>query len=227
MALIELPIREKTTMKERRGMFIILLIWTLLTCTDALKKRGNSKPPASYILTTILPTEYRTPAIMPPSIIGSSAEEAQYVALCTTIVSIIALSHGGSIPNAKLESHLGRLNIERNMPMDTTINILKKMSAQGYIYKIVDKSGDDETTDWVVGPRGQVEIGNGGIQRFVEEVYGGKAPEDLVEKLQRSLGMELGRVDEDEEQEEEAGNGDSGPSTQRRSGRQRRLADDD
>lgn len=104
--------------------------------------------------------------------------------------------------------------------MDTTVNILKKMTAQGYIYKIVDKSGDDETTEWIVGPRGRVEIGNGGIQRFVEEVYGDKGPEDLAEKLLRSLGMEVGTVDGDEEQEEEAGNEDPGPSTQRRSGRQ-------
>jgi hypothetical protein len=142
---------------------------------------------------------------------------------------LIALSNGGILPNAKLETQLKRLNIERNMPMDSTQNILKKMSAQQYIHKIVDRSGDEETIDWVVGPRGHAEIGKLGVKRFVEEVYGDRAPDDLVKRLEKSLGMQVPRAngegDEDEEEEEEeveeeaTNDGDPGPSTQRRSGR--------
>lgn len=181
----------------------------------------------SYILTTTLPLEYRIPEIIPPSIIGSSAEEAQYVALYTTVVAIIALSNAGTLPNAKLEKHLARLNIERNMPMDTTANVLKRMATQQYIYRVVDRTGDEETIDWIVGPRGHTEIGTAGIQRVVEEVYGEKAPEDLAQRLHRSLGIELGRIDHHEDHQEEVDPGAPGPSTLRRSGRQRRLADND
>lgn len=110
------------------------------------------------------------------------------------------------------------------MPMDTTQNILKKMIAQGYIIKIVDKSGDEETVEWMVGPRGLAEIGKRGVKRFVEELYGENAPEDLTKRLQRSLGLEPLKTAEREtepqaEAEEEAADGDPGPSTQRRSGR--------
>jgi hypothetical protein len=135
---------------------------------------------------------------------------------------MIALSPGGSLINSKLETNLKRLNIEVNMPMDTTQNILKKMTTQQYIVKVVDRSGDEETIEWMVGPRGHAEIGKRGVKRFVEEVYGENAPEDLAKRLQRSLGLQSLRPEVQEEEEEEeksAEDGDPGTSTQRRSGR--------
>lgn len=192
----------------------------------AQKVKGTSKPPTSYILTTTLPSQYRTPEIIPPSIIGNFSEEAAYTGLCTMIVSIIALSPGKSIPDSKLDRYLARLNANRNMPMDKTENVLKKMSNQGYITKVLDRSGDEETIDWVVGPRGKIEIGNTGVLGLVEEVYGKTAPEDLQQRLARSLGITMSRSEntrnvEDEGQEETPGAND-GPSIQRRqSGRLR------
>lgn len=161
---------------------------------------------------------------MPPSIIGNVEEEAAYTGLCTMIVSIIALSPGKSIPDSKLDRYLARLNANKNMPMDKTENVLKKMSIQGYITKVVDRSGEEETVDWVVGPRGKVEIGNRGISGLVKEVYGDNAPEDLQQRLQRSLGIVRSADLEDREgleQEEgvegyESAEDNGGPSTQRR-----------
>lgn len=118
------------------------------------------------------------------------------------------------------------------MPMDKTENILKKMIAQGYIIKVVERNADDESIDWIVGPRGHAEIGKKGIQRFVEEIYGEGAPEDLSRRLERSLGIEnraskTKDVEQEEENEEEEADSDApGPSTQRRFGRQRRVDDD-
>jgi hypothetical protein len=188
--------------------------------------KGNSKPPTSYILTTTLPTEYRTPEIIPPSIIGSSDEEAAYTGLCTMVVSIIALSPGKSIPDSKLDRYLSRLNANKNMPMDKTENVLKKMSNQGYITKVLDRSGDEETIDWIVGPRGKIEIGDKGVLGLVKEVYGETAPEDLQQRLMRSLGItranDLRNGEDEDQEEEETPEVNDGPSTQRRqSGRLR------
>jgi len=112
---------------------------------------------------------------------------------------------------------------------------MKKMVNQGYLVR--NKSSDDtgETVDWMVGPRGKVEIGNRGVQGLVYEVYGEDAPEDLDRKLQRSLGMEVKKFREKNEETgadpepESALNGDPGPSNGNRPGRRRRTraADED
>ena len=161
---------------------------------------------------------------MPPSIIGSSSEEATYVGLCTVIVSIIAMSDAGQIPNSKLKRYLHRLNIDENTPLDKTDMTLAKMQKHGYILKVVDRSGDDETIDWRVGPRGKVEIGNKGIQGLVNEVYGDSAPDDLETRLHRSLGIEVAGMEDSSEEEEPA---NPGPSTVRTSGRRRRVTTGD
>lgn len=229
MQMVELPVKEKITMKDKRcKVFLVVTIFDTNVTPAAQKVKGTSKAPSSFILTTTLPSAYRTPEIMPPSIIGSVEEEAAYTGLCTMVVSIIALSPGKSIPDSKLDHYLARLNANKNMPMDKTENMLKKMSNQGYITKVVDRSGDEETVDWVVGPRGKTEIGNKGVLGLVQEVYGDSAPEDLQERLTRSLGMmrtedlENREADAQNEEEEEEPDADSGPSTQRRqSGRVR------
>jgi hypothetical protein len=146
------------------------------------------------------------------------------------IVTLISLSPGGSVPDHKLMHLLKQLNADENTPLDKTSAILSTMIKQGYIVRTVDKSGGDEdTTDWRVGPRGKVEISNKGIQGFVQEIYGDDAPEDLEARLQRSLRMELkkksnGQAEaevEEESEEEQDRNGDPGPSTlsRRSSGR--------
>ncbi|PVH80197.1 MAGE-domain-containing protein [Cadophora sp. DSE1049] len=206
MEMVELPVKTKNTMKEKRA---------------ALKTKGNSKPTANYILTTILPPEYRSPDIMPASTIGSEHNEAAYMGLCTTIVSIIALSPNDAVPDHKLHQYFERLSLDRHTGLGTTEALLARMIKDQYIYKTVEKTADDETIDWRVGPRGKVEIGNKGIQGLVNEVYGETAPEDLDKRLQRSLGMEVRKVsengddggEEDEEEEEDMTmNGDPGSS---------------
>jgi hypothetical protein len=167
---------------------------------------------------------------MPPSIIGSADEEAAYMGLCSVIVSLIALSPGGQIPDHKLVSHLKRFNSNQNTGLDTTAATLKKMVNQGYIFKVVDKSADEETIDWIVGPRGKVEIGNKGIQGLVREVYGDSAPDDLEKRMQRSLGMDVKKINkgnEEGDEDEAPENGDPGPSITRTTGRRRMAADED
>jgi melanoma-associated antigen len=148
------------------------------------------------------------------------------------IVTLISLSPGGAVPDHKLMHLLKQLNADENTPLDKTSTVLSTMIKQGYIVRTVEKTADEETTDWRVGPRGKVEISNKGIQSFVQEIYGDDAPEDLEARLQRSLRMEVKKVKskgaaeveaEAESEEEQERNGDSGPSTlsRRSSGRRR------
>jgi hypothetical protein len=171
------------------------------------------------MLTTILPTKYRTVEIIPPSIVGNPEEEAAYIGLCSIIVSIVALSNGGQIPEHKLSNYLARLNLEHNTGLGSTPSLLKKMVNQGYIYKVVDKNADEETVDYRLGGRGKVEIGNKGICGLVLEVYGDQAPQDLDQRLHRSLGMEMNTISEELPDESEVIEGQNealGPGTARR-----------
>ena len=194
----------------------------MLTTPAAQKSKGAATS-SSYILRTILPAEYRSPKIIPPSSVVSTAEEASYVALVTLVVSLISMSPQNQCLEAKLYSYLSKLNIDVYMLGEKTPLMLKKMQAQGYIYKSVEKSAEDETINWLVGPRGKVEIGSKGTAGFVSEVYGDTAPNDLENRLSKSLALgtakprvKAPKVERSIEVNENGGNGDPGPSTQRR-----------
>jgi hypothetical protein len=139
--------------------------------------------------------------------IGSQKEEAQYMAVCTLIVSLISLTPGG-ISDARLQTYLGRLNLDTNTPVGNLNDTLSRMRKEGYINRVVDPTPDEETITWHVGPRGKVEISSECVRGFVHEVYGDRAPEDLDKRLQRSLGLgskktARSEVDDEENNREE------------------------
>ncbi|KAG9242140.1 MAGE family-domain-containing protein [Calycina marina] len=205
MEMCELPAKEKITLREKK----------------AAQKSKSVATSTSYILKSILPAEYQSPKIIPPSTIVSASEEASYVGLCTMIVTLISMSPQQQCLEAKLLSYLAKLNLDTYMLGEKTAVILKKMSAQGYIYKSVEKTPDDETILWLVGPRGKIEIGNDGIAGFVSEVYGESAPVDLEKRLDKTLQTESGVMkpkvlQSREVDDDDSGNGGPGPSTQGR-----------
>jgi hypothetical protein len=166
---------------------------------SAASKATQLASSKTYILTSTLPPKYRIPAILPPSIIPDASTEAAYVALYTMIISLISLfGEDGRLSDAKLSNYLQRMNAEVNMPMDKTEATLQKMIRQGYIVKIKENNNGDEITDWMVGPRGKVEVGNKGVKGLVEEVYGDDAPDDLAERIRSSLGLKRGRGEREE-----------------------------
>lgn len=147
---------------------------------------------------------------MPASNIESEEKEASYIGICTTVVSLIALSPNDCVPDHKLMQYLRLLNLDVHTPgFGKTEQLLAKMAKDGYIYKTIEKTMDDEQIDWRVAARGKAEIGSNGIQGFVRGIYGDVAPNDLDKRLQRSLGMEVRKLDEieekgvEEEEEEE------------------------
>lgn len=189
---------------------------------------------------SLLPAAFRDPAIIPPSKVVSDDGEAAYMALYTTIISIIALS-GGELSEPRLRRHLTRLNAsdtmpsqnpnDPNAPSEKTEDVLQRMIKQGYLVKAIGAVGlgdnDEDLTTWHIGPRGKAEVTNEAIAEFVRQVYGQSDP-DIEAKLQRSLKVRVREEAEDAEEppEEEPGNGDPGPSSRRRS-RRREAAEEE
>ncbi|ESZ90697.1 hypothetical protein SBOR_8923 [Sclerotinia borealis F-4128] len=215
MEMVELPVKENVTIKGR---------------LKEASKKSKTTTTSSYILTSILPIEYRSPSIIQPSKVVSQWDEATYIGFYTTVVSVIMLSPDATMTDSKLMSVLRKLNADSNMPMDKTTLIFKKMMQQNYIIRTVEKNDGDEVIEWRVGPRGKMEIGTKGVQGLVKEVYGENAPEDLDKRLDRSLGLgkrkaahlEGGGGVEAPEQ-----NGGSSSRRVSRRGRPRREADDE
>lgn len=183
----------------------------------------------TYILASTLPPKYRIPTILPPSIIPDASTEAAYTALYTMIISLISLfGEDGRLSDAKLHNYLHRMNADVNMPMDKTEATLQKMIKQGYLIKIKENNNGDEIIDWMVGPRGKVEVGSKGVKGLVEKVYGENAPDDLAERIRSSLGLKRATG----EREEEAASAEVVENTQgasrrpRRSGRRGNEEDD-
>lgn len=182
MMMEELPLKEKVSLRDRRAA--------------AQRGQNATKGSSSYVLVSILRRDMRGPEIAAPSLAPSTKDEASYIGLYTFIIACISLS-GGTLSNEKLLRNLRRLNAEENTPLDTTENLLARMQRQGYVVKIRDSTGQDEAVNWMVGPRGKIEVGDHGVRGLVKEVYGETAPEDLKSRLAVSLGA---RQVEDEDE---------------------------
>jgi hypothetical protein len=162
------------------------------------RTRTNATPPAAqkrdtqsvskvYVLSSTLPDKYRTEIIIPPPRVPTAAQEASYVGLYSFIIGLIYL-HGGRLQDSKLDRHLRRMNAEQTTPVDKTDKLLARMVREGYIVKIKDVGSGDDMIEYMVGPRGKVEVGAEGVGSLVRTVYGDSV-DDLDKRLERSLGL--------------------------------------
>lgn len=139
----------------------------------------------------------------------SSGPEASYVGLYTFVVSVIYLSEGGRCSESKLERALGKVNAaDYVLGGQKTDKVLKQMEKDGYIVKVKEReAGGEESVEYVVGPRGRVEVSEVGVAGLVRDVYKGKDIDGLENRLEKSLGV--GRVGNarDREADEPRGNG--------------------
>lgn len=211
MQLIEMPTREKTSLKDRRAQ------------TTQTKASGSTSS-KSWLLVSILPQAYRVPAILQPSQHPTLESESTYTALYSFVLSLVYLNKG-ALADGKLDRYLKRVNIESYTPLGSIEKLMARMTKEGYIEKRRDTSSGEEVVEWVPGPRGRMEIGARGVASMVQRVYAGaeasdEQPEEheLTGKLERSLGIKLQAAPvEDEEMGEEEEGGPSAPAWQRRS----------
>lgn len=137
----------------------------------ALRTEKQSNSNKSWNLTTTLPLKYRNSSIMVPTKAPSTSTESTYTALYTFIIAVIKLN-GNSLREQKLERYLARTNLDQYTPIDKTEKLLQRLCKEGYIARNREVEGGEETIEYIVGPRGKVEVGSSGVAGLVREVYG-------------------------------------------------------
>ena len=178
MELTELPVKEKITISQKRA-------------AQRSGTQGSSTSNA-YILTSTLPARYRKPSVLRPPQIPSTGAEASYIGLTSFILALIYLSTSQTISESRLEKHLRRMNADNYvLAGEKTEKVLKRMERENYIVKVRERDGGgEESVEYVIGPRGKVEVGERGVAGLVRGVYGKKDAEadELERRLVRSLG---------------------------------------
>ena len=144
-----------------------------------------------WVLQTIIPEQYRIPEAIGPSRPLEKDEnnkEAAYVGLYTMVIALIMIA-GGRLPEGKLDRALRRMNANQTTPLDSTDKTLALMSKDGYVVRVKESTGGEETTDYIVGPRGKVEVGREGFADLIRTIYGNddQDPEELEKKIKRTL----------------------------------------
>ncbi|OAP59125.1 hypothetical protein AYL99_06423 [Fonsecaea erecta] len=225
MQLMELPSKEKTTLKDRRA--------------KVSQTKSSSSTTRSYILVSTLPPELKqNPLIVKPTRAPNEAVEGSYIALYTVVLALIYFNDK-ALPDQKLGRYLQRFNADVYTPVGNKEKLLNRMMKDGYIDKRKDTTTGEEIIEWIPGPRGRVEVGVNGVVGLAKAVYGfGEAPlpgeprpnyqrpqQDEVEnedpdqeeavglvnitekqldaKLSRSLGVKIGESDAVEDVEDE------------------------
>lgn len=147
----------------------------------------------SWMVMSTLPPPFRTPEILPPSKAPTSFLDSTYTALYTFIIAVITLS-GGSILEQRLDRYLKRTNIDQYTPIDRTDRLLQRLCKEGYLVRNREMDGGEEVIEYIVGPRGKVEVGESGVSGLVRKVYGrtapaeGEANDEFEARLARSVG---------------------------------------
>ncbi|KKZ60522.1 hypothetical protein EMCG_04800 [[Emmonsia] crescens] len=156
MQMVEQPLREKVSITQRRA---------------AQRTERPAATSKTWTVITTLPNAYRTPTILPPTKAPSSITESTYTAIYTFIISTILLS-GGSIREQKLDRLLRRVNADNFTPIDRTDKLLARLCKEGYLVRNREMDGGEEVVEYLVGPRGKVEVGVAGVSGLAREVYG-------------------------------------------------------
>ena len=175
MTLTELPVKDKVTVAQKR----------------VARGGGGASSSNAWVLTSTLPRALRAAPILAPPRAPSASAEAGYVGLTTFVVGLVYLSHGQRISEGQLERQLKRANAEQYLLGDKTERVLRRLEREGYVVKVREReAGGEETVDYVVGPRGKVEVGERGVASLVKNVYGKRDVEvsELEDRLEKSLG---------------------------------------
>ncbi|ODM23423.1 hypothetical protein SI65_01012 [Aspergillus cristatus] len=216
MQMVELPGKEKVTISQRRA---------------AQKVEKPSSSNKSWILNSTLPSQYRTPQILPPT---KAPMESTYTGIYSFIIAVILLN-GGALQESKLERYLKRTNADTYTPIDRTDKLLQRLCKEGYLIRNREMDGGEEIIEYMVGPRGKMEVGTQGVAGLVREVYGRAAEsedmtalerdrmEEFEQQLARSLGMRRAERTEAEDENEDEHQG----SGRRQSRRQEDDEEDD
>jgi hypothetical protein len=105
------------------------------------------------------------------------------------VIALITIS-GGIMAEGKLDRAFRRMNADNSTPLGTKDKTLALMIKDGYIVRVKDTSSGEETIEYIVGPRGKVEVGREGFANLVRTIYGQEGEQDELEKsIERTLNV--------------------------------------
>lgn len=146
--------------------------------------------------------------------------ESTYTGIYSFIIAVILLN-GGALQESKLERYLKRTNADTHTPIDRTDKLLQRLCKEGYLIRNREMDGGEEIIEYMVGPRGKMEVGIQGVAGLAREVYGRAAEtedmtalerdrmEEFEQRLARSLGMRrserTAEVENENEEEDQGG----------------------
>lgn len=61
-------------------------------------------------------------------------------------------------------------------PIDRTDRLIQRLCKDGYLVRNRETDGGEEVIEYMVGPRGKIEVGESGVAGLVREVYGRPDP---------------------------------------------------
>lgn len=61
-------------------------------------------------------------------------------------------------------------------PIDRTDRLIQRLCKDGYLVRNRETDGGEEVIEYMVGPRGKIEVGESGVAGLVREVYGRPGP---------------------------------------------------
>ena len=150
--------------------------------------------------------------------------------------------NGGSLAEQKLDRYLARTNADQYTPIDRTEKFLQRLCREGYLVKTREMDAGEEVVEYMVGPRGKIEVGSGGVAGLVREVYGHgedgsdaqptQGEREIRQEFEMRLRRSLGIVDvrdnatEGDEEPQSQVNGHQEEQRSRRSRSSRRAAAD-
>ena len=186
-----------------------------MRCVAAQKVEKPSSTNKSWIVSTTLPPKYRRPEILPPN---RAALEGTYTGLYSFIIAVILLN-GGTINEQKLDRYLKRTNTDAYTPIDRTDRFLQRLCKEGYLVRNREVDGGEEVIEYMLGPRGKIEVGAKGVARMVREVYGRSDANERDDEFEIRLARSLGLKQPEPRAQEPAEDG--GENREEQEGRQR------
>ncbi|MCJ1307083.1 hypothetical protein MMC25_000729 [Agyrium rufum] len=188
LTLTELPLKERVTVAQKRAAQRSGQAETQNTAAGAAAAANAGSK--AWIVTSTLPASFRNGRkrrngdrggndenVLRPVKAGPKDAEAGYVGFYSFVVAVIMLSQGQRCTEGKLERVLKRCNAEEYVLGGEKVEkVLKRMERDGYVVKVREReAGGEENVEWVVGPRGKVEVGEEGVAGVVRGVFGAAA----------------------------------------------------
>jgi len=104
---------------------------------------------------------------------------------------MITLS-GGIIQESKLDTVMRRVHANEYTPLGTTEKLLQRLIKEGYVVKIKDSATGEELFEYMVGPRGKVEVNKEAVANIIRTIYPNDE-EDLEKRIEKSLNLGGGK----------------------------------